>query len=417
MGLKYALLGNCRNNPLAQIQRQRPHPTLHSTNANKESDFDRIGNRLPIQAGRDLLDRLTNREPLCRNWCKFIGPLSANKLGEHADTRPKSKEIKMTSSNNIPGIIGIDVGRELAANLEFPEAPIALEDGSVLIVEIAGGRLTRISPSGAKHTVAKIPGGPNGAAIGPDGKCYVCNNGGYSWHRQDGRLSLTGRAKDYAGGRIEQVDIETGTVRTLYESCDGNRLRGPNDLVFDEAGGFWFTDLGQTYDRVMDLGTVYYARTDGSSIKEAIYPVMTPNGIGLSPDNRTLYVSETQTSRVWSFAITGEGQVEKMPWPSPHGGKLLSGLPGFQYFDSLAVEAGGNVCVATLGGGGISVFSPEGDLLEFHRASDVYCTNLCFGGTGMQTAFVTLSGTGRLISMEWPRPGQPLHFSKIARSK
>src|ERR1700682_5397795 len=64
----------------------------------------------------------------------------------------------------------------------------------------------------------------------------------------------------------------------------------------------------------MDRAAVYYARTDGSLIREAIYPIMTPNGVGLSPDGRTLYVTETETSRVWSFAITGDGEVEKMPW-------------------------------------------------------------------------------------------------------
>ena len=60
-------------------------------------------------------------------------------------------------------------GREIATGLAFPEGPIALADGSVIVVEIAGGRLTRVSPSGKKHIIAELGGGPNGAAIGPDG--------------------------------------------------------------------------------------------------------------------------------------------------------------------------------------------------------------------------------------------------------
>jgi gluconolactonase len=309
-------------------------------------------------------------------------------------------------------------GREVTADLAFPEGPIALADGSVIVVEIAGGRLTRVSPSGNKYTIAELGGGPNGAAIGPDGKCYVCNNGGFSWHQDDRNyLRPTGRAEDYATGRIEQVDIETGVTRVLYDRCNGVPLKGPNDIVFDQAGGFWFTDLGKTYGRLMDRGAVYYARTDGSLIKEAIYPILTPNGVGLSPDGRTLYVTETETSRVWSYAITGEGEVEKMPWPSPNGGKLLHGLPGYQRFDSLAVEAAGNVCVATLVRGGISVFSEAGDLVEFHEAPEVYCTNICFGGAGMRTAFITLSGTGRLIAVDWPRAGLPLHDPLTARGE
>jgi SMP-30/Gluconolactonase/LRE-like region len=72
--------------------------------------------------------------------------------------------------------------REIASGLSFPEGPVALADGSILLVEIAAGRLTRIAPDGSKSTIAEMGGGPNGAAIGPDGKVYVCNNGGFRWH-------------------------------------------------------------------------------------------------------------------------------------------------------------------------------------------------------------------------------------------
>jgi gluconolactonase len=306
--------------------------------------------------------------------------------------------------------------REITNGLAFPEGPIALADGSVLVVEIEGGRLTRVLPSGKKEVVATLGGGPNGAAIGPDGKCYVCNNGGFSWHRDEANFARpTGRAEDYTTGRIEQVDLGTGAVKTLYDRCNGISLKGPNDIVFDTNGGFWFTDLGKTYGRLMDRGAVYYARTDGSMIKEAIFPIMTPNGVGLSPDGGTLYVSETETSRVWSYPIIGEGEVALEPWPSPNGGRLLHGLPGYQRFDSLAVEAGGNICVATLVRGGISVFSPDGQLLEFHEADEIYCTNICFGGPEMRTAFITLSGTGRLIAVNWPRPGLILNDTFTAR--
>ncbi|TAL00271.1 MAG: SMP-30/gluconolactonase/LRE family protein [Rhodospirillaceae bacterium] len=307
-------------------------------------------------------------------------------------------------------------GREITTGLKFPEGPIAMADGSVLVVEIAGGTLMRVGSDGRKQVVAKLGGGPNGAAIGPDGKCYVCNNGGFNWMQErDGFMRPAGRATEYDGGRIERVDLKTGAIEMLYTHCDGESLKGPNDIVFDSKGGFWFTDHGKTYGRVMDRGAVYYARTDGSLIKEAIFPVITPNGVGLSPDGRTLYVSETETSRVWSFPIIGEGEVGKEPWPSPGGGKLLHGLPGYQRFDSMAVEANGNICVATLVRGGISVFSPNGDLVEFHEAPEGYCTNICFGGDQMRTAFITLSGYGRLIAVDWPRPGMPLHDPLTAR--
>jgi gluconolactonase len=296
-------------------------------------------------------------------------------------------------------------GRVMATGLGFPEGPVALADGSVLVVEIATGRLMRVTPNGEPQVVAHVGGGPNGAALGPDGYCYICNNGGFSWRTDDGFSRPTGEAADYKGGSIQRVNLATGQVETLYTSCDGIALHGPNDIVFDAQGGFWFTDFGKKFaDRLM-LGAVYYARTDGSFIRRAAFPVLTPNGVGLSPDGATLYVTETETSRLWSYRVTGVGELELQPFPSPNGGRLVHGLPGYQRFDSLAVEESGNICVATLVRGGISVFSPGGDLLEFHAAPEAYCTNICFGGSDMRTAYITLSGYGQLYEVRWPRPG------------
>ncbi|CAD6543191.1 Gluconolactonase [Paraburkholderia hiiakae] len=296
-------------------------------------------------------------------------------------------------------------GRVMATGLKFPEGPVALPDGSVLVVEIAAGRLTRVMPDGELKVVAEVGGGPNGAALGPDGHCYICNNGGFSWRTDVGFTRPTGAAANYGGGSIQRVNIATGEVITLYTHCGDVPLHGPNDIVFDGDGGFWFTDFGKTFeDRIM-RGAVYYARADGSQIRCAAHPVLTPNGVGLSPDGRTLYVSETETSRLWSYPVTGQGELGHEAWPSPNGGRLVHGLAGYQRFDSLAVEESGNICVATLVRGGISVFSPGGELLEFHEAPEGYCTNICFGGPERRTAFITLSGYGQLFAAQWPRPG------------
>lgn len=297
--------------------------------------------------------------------------------------------------------------REVTRGLRFPEGPIAMPDGSVLVVEIEGARLIRVLPDGAQEVVAELGGGPNGAAVGPDGKCYVCNNGGFNWiHAEDGFARPHGRADAYTGGSIQRVDMETGAVETLYTHCGDNPIMGPNDIVFDGKGGFWFTDHGKSYDRLMDRGALFYAAVDGSFIQEAAFPLITPNGVALSPDGSTLYVSETETGRVWSFPILGPGELGKEPWPSPAGGKFIGGPTGYQRFDSMAVEANGNICVATLVNAGISVFSPDGDgLVEFHEAPEPYSTNIAFGGPDMKTAYITLSGYGRLVAVDWPRPG------------
>jgi gluconolactonase len=302
--------------------------------------------------------------------------------------------------------------RTLAQGLEFPEGPVALADGSVLLVEIAVGAIARISPDGTKTTVARPGGGPNGAAIGPDGKCYVCNNGGFEWHAEGVHRRPIGQARDYAGGRIERIDLETGAVECLYRAAGDVPLNGPNDLVFDAQGGFYFTDLGKVRARDMDRGAVYYAKADGSFITEVAFPLVTPNGIGLSPDGETLYVAETEAARLWAFDIVEPGVVRKEPWPSPHGGRLVAGVGGYQRFDSLALDAEGRICVATLINGGITVISPDGRHVEHHPMPDPITTNICFGGPELKTAFVTLSWTGRLVAVDWPVPGLRLNYAR-----
>ncbi|MEO5587555.1 MAG: SMP-30/gluconolactonase/LRE family protein, partial [Novosphingobium sp.] len=138
--------------------------------------------------------------------------------------------------------------------------------------------------------------------------------------------------------------------------------------------------------------------------------VITANGVGLSPDGQTVYATETETGRLWAWPIVGEGELGKAPWPSPAGGTFIGGATGYQRFDSLAVEAGGNICVASLVAGGISVFAPEGGLIEFWEAPEPYSTNIAFGGADMRTAYITLSGYGQLVAVDWPRPGLQLAY-------
>jgi gluconolactonase len=299
----------------------------------------------------------------------------------------------------------------LAAGLRFPEGPVAMPDGSVILVEIERRTLSRVTPNGKVQVIATLGGGPNGAAMGPNGKIYVTNNGGLKFVDRPGRLFPVAQADDYARGSIQVVDPVTGKFETLYDACDGQRLRGPNDLVFDRAGGFWFTDLGKTRERDADRGVVYYAKADGSSIVEAIFPLERPNGIGLSPDERTLYVVETPTARCWSFTLSGPGQIE-----SANGtyrgekGRVVVGLGGYQMFDSLAVDSEGHVAAATLITGAVSDIWPDGSQVDQYMLPDMMVTNVCFGGRDLRTAYATLSMGGTLVSFEWPRPGHPLHY-------
>jgi gluconolactonase len=289
----------------------------------------------------------------------------------------------------------------LAEGLSFPEGPVVCSDGSVLVTEIEAGRVTRVTIDGQVEVVAECGGGPNGAAIGPDGALYVCNNGG---RFADG---------NWKGGWIERVDLATGRVDVLYSHDGDRRLSGPNDIVFDGTGAFWFTDTGKFQGRQRDVGSVYYATIDGSRLEEVVFPAESPNGIGISPDGETLYYAETVTARLRARVITGPGKVAAVVG---HGVEsVLCTMPGLCGFDSLAVDATGNICIATLVTGGITSIAPDGATVTHYQLppdlEDHMTTNLCFGGPGRATAFITLGSTGRLVSCPWPVPGLELAYN------
>jgi gluconolactonase len=282
----------------------------------------------------------------------------------------------------------------LAEGLRFPEGPIAMADGSVVLVEIERGTLTRVW-DGRTEVIAELGGGPNGAAMGPDGACYVCNNGG----------GVVAGGPPPEPGRIERVDLDTGRFERVYEKVGDHRLSAPNDLVFDREGNFWFTDLGKTHGRTKDLSGVYYASVDGASVTEISFGGTGYNGIGLSPDETRVYAAETYTGRLIAFDLDAPGKVVK----GGRGGRVVGAGRGRTLYDSLALQADGAVCIASIREG-ITVMRPDGELRVL-PIDDRVTTNICFGGDDMRDAYITLSGSGRLIRTRWPEPGLKLNFN------
>lgn len=280
----------------------------------------------------------------------------------------------------------------VAEGLAFPEGPVVMSDGSVIVVELAGGRITRCW-NGRKETVCEIGGGPNGAAIGPDGALYICNNGG---------LDLT-RFQNASGpgheGRIERVDLSTGRFERLYDACGGIALEAPNDIVFDADGRMWFTDLGKSHDGIRTASGLFAASPNGSAISAINRKAVSYNGVGLSPDGAHVYVADTHQARLWRYDRKVEDQ--RPAW--------VATAPGAVGFDSLAVTAAGNICVATLYEGGITTITPDGRMRKVGIPDERYVTNIAFAGEDRRDAYVTLSTSGRLAKLRWDEPGLELH--------
>jgi gluconolactonase len=308
----------------------------------------------------------------------------------------------------------------LAEDLAFPEGPVVCDDGSVIVVEIRSQQITRIRKDGSRHVVAKVEGGPNGLAFGPDGALYCCNNGGSRWGRPPGLTdhAPVGAADDYRNGWIERIDLSTGKVERLYEACDGIPLAGPNDIAFDKGGGFWFSDRGKDLADHERHGGLYYARPDGSSIVRVVYGLGL-NGVGLSPDGATVYAAVTMQRVIMAFAASTEGAAA-VRGGHPTGtqgrgifaGRVVASFPGRQLLDSLAIEAGGVIAQAkVLEDAGIARVDPNSGASQTVPFPDLVPTNIAFGGADMKDAYVTLSGTGRLARTRWPTPGLRLPFN------
>jgi gluconolactonase len=328
--------------------------------------------------------------------------------------------------------------RFVAQNLNFPTAPLILPDGDLVVAEILGGRLVRVRADGSTKLFAETGGAPAGAALGPDGAVYVCNNGAANLVRErlpDGRTIYRppgpGEQGTGLAGQVQRVTAD-GQVSTLFRECDGRALMAPTGIVFDRQGSFYFTDRGLYEGPVRDpgvsteskhlsvlrmagamtrkaAGSVYYASADGRTVREILHPLASPSGIALSPDETTLYVGEAGTGRVWAFQLTGPGQPGKR--------RCLGVAPGtrplnFSWCEGLTVDAEGDVAVATVVNGGVTTLSPQGRQMEHVATGDPFTTGLCFGGADRRSLFVTLSGSGRVIAYDaWPVKGHQLNFA------
>ena len=286
-----------------------------------------------------------------------------------------------------------------------------MADGSVILTEIEGQRLTRVAPDGKKTTVAETGGGPNGAAIGPDGAIYVTNNGGsFEWLKH-GRPDHPRPDAAEPQGRLRSSASTSRPARstTVYDGCDGRRLIGPNDLVFDKQGGFWFTDHGCAHaGRAASSAALYYAKPDGSKIVRAARP---PD---LAQRRRPLARRERRLCRRHP-AGPAVGLRRRRARRAGAAARLRARPGGLQPARLPAARQPG-------GGGRRQGLRRDHHQRRHHRLRPGRLDRaLRLPGPdhhqhllrrrGHADAWITGSSTGKLYKCRWPRPGLKLNFN------
>ena len=302
----------------------------------------------------------------------------------------------------------------LGVGLGYTEGPVVGLDGTVHALDLMENRIWRLD-GGEPAVAARVEGCPNGMALVAPTTAVVTNNGGFPWTEFGGArhpidvAAHTNEPPDFGGGWLERVDLATGEVARLF---GGPTYRGPNDLVVDETGGIWFTDTGKFRRADVDHGTVHYLAPDGT-VEPRLFPLLGPNGIGLSPEGDRLYVAETLTGRLWAWEIGEPGEVRRSPAGHPfHGGVCVAATP--YTLDSLAIEADGRIAIGAISDG-VVVITPDGSELEVHPVPGDIVTNLAFGGPDGRRAVLTLARSGSVVETTWPRPGLPLHARTVGR--
>ena len=205
------------------------------------------------------------------------------------------------------------------------------------------------------------------------------------------------------GGPSRRSTSTTGEVETLYTEVDGGPLKGPNDLVFDRAGGFWFTDHGKTHERDR--------RPRRPLLRPARRLARRGGRCSRSTAPTASACRRTRTGSTWPrptpagcgwWRIAAPGRLDTHRSARRRGATCVAGLPGEQLLDSLAVDGEGHVCVATIRNGGITDIDPADGSTVHVPTGDPLTTNICFGGPDLRTAYITCSLGGR-----WSRrPGR-----------
>ena len=272
-----------------------------------------------------------------------------------------------------------EANRGGAALHSFLEGPSFDRDGNLYVVDIAHGRVFRISPAGVFSLVADYDGEPNGLKIDRDGRVFIA---------------------DYRNG-LMQLDPGRGAVTALLDRRWSERFKGLNDLFFAANGDLYFTDQGQT--GLHDPTGRVYRLTGEARLETLIDTVPSPNGLVMDLAESALLVAATRGNAVWRLPLMPDGTASKVGIFIQ-----LSGGPGGP--DGMALDAAGNLAVAHAGLGSVWVFDPHGEpLWRIRSCAGRMTTNLAYGGADGRTLFITESETGSILTAHLPVEGKRMY--------
>ncbi len=271
----------------------------------------------------------------------------------------------------------------LAKAFTWSEGPVWVEEGNYLLFsDIPPNRIMRwseedglseyLKPSGYTDTIPRQgEPGSNGLLIDPEGTLVLCQHG----DRRIARMNAP-------------LDSPKSDFTTIADSYKGMRFNSPNDAVYDHSGNLYLTDPPYGLEKQMDdpnKETPYqgvYRVSKKGEVTLITDQLTRPNGIGLSPDEKTLYVANSDPDQpIWmAYTLNNQGEVkaEKLFYDaSSHKGK---GLP-----DGLKVDKKGNIWAT--GPGGVFVFDPKGGLLARIKTGEA--TSNCAFDTDQSTLYMT----------------------------